>query len=153
MEVPGGRVEEGKRELTVRRMGRIPDPAKFNNLVVANRGNYSVKVSDIGYVEDGAEEQRTEARLNGQPAVTLIVSKQSGQNTVAVADAVKERLAELKTTLPPDVKTQIDGEQTVFIKASLHSINLHLIERSILAAIVVFLFLLRFRPTFIAAIP
>src|SRR5205823_5559229 len=99
--------------------------AQFNNLVVANRGPYAVKVSDIGYVEDGAEEQRTEARLNGQPAVTLIVSKQSGQNTVAVADAVKERLAELKTTLPPDVKTQIVGDQTVFIKASLHSLNLH----------------------------
>src|SRR5438270_881264 len=152
MEVPGGRVESGPRELTVRTMGRIPEPAQFNNLVVANRGPYAVKVSDIGYVEDGAEEQRTEARLNGQPAVTLIVSKQSGQNAVAVADAVKERLAELKTTLPPDVKTQIVGDQTVFIKASLHSINLHLIEGSILAAIVVFVFLWSFRSTFIAAI-
>src|SRR5205814_6031033 len=104
MELPGGRIEEGQRELTVRTMGRIPDPAQFNNLIVANRGAYSVKLSDIGYVEDGAEEQRTEARLNGQPAVTLVVSKQSGQNTVAVADAVKERLDELKKTLPPDVK-------------------------------------------------
>jgi HAE1 family hydrophobic/amphiphilic exporter-1 len=152
MELPGGRVESGQREMTVRTMGRIPDPAQFNNLVVANRGPYAVKVSDIGYVEDGAEEQRTEARLNGQPAVTLVVSKQSGQNTVAVADAVKERLEELKSTLPPDVKTQIVGDQTIFIKASLHSINLHLVEGSILAAIVVFVFLWSFRSTFIAAI-
>jgi hydrophobic/amphiphilic exporter-1 (mainly G- bacteria), HAE1 family len=152
MELPGGRVEAGQREMTVRTMGRIPDPAQFNNLVVANRGTYSVKLSDIGYVEDGAEEQRTEARLNGQPAVTLVVSKQSGQNTVAVADAVKERLAELKSSLPPDVKTQIVGDQTIFIKAALHSINLHLIEGSILAAIVVFVFLWSFRSTFIAAI-
>ena len=152
MEVPGGRVEEGKRELTVRTMGRIPDPAQFNNLVVANRGPYAVKLSDIGYVEDGAEEQRTEARLNGQPAVTLVVSKQSGQNTVAVADAVKERLAEIAPTLPRDVKTQIVGDQTIFIKAALHSINLHLVEGSILAAIVVFVFLWNFRATFIAAI-
>jgi hydrophobic/amphiphilic exporter-1 (mainly G- bacteria), HAE1 family len=152
MELPGGRVESGQREMTVRTMGRIPEPAQFNNLVVASRGPYAVKVSDIGYVEDGAEEQRTEARLNGQPAVTLVVSKQSGQNTVAVADAVKDRLEELKTSLPPDVKTQIVGDQTVFIKASLHSINLHLIEGSILAAIVVFVFLWSFRSTFIAAI-
>src|SRR5438876_3912111 len=152
MELPGGRVEEGKRELTVRTMGRIPDPAHFNNLIVANRGPYAVKLSDIGYVEDGAEEQRTEARLNGQPAVTLVVSKQSGQNTVAVADAVKERLDELRTTLPRDVKTQIVGDQTIFIKAALHSIQLHLIEGSILAAIVVFVFLWSFRSTFIAAI-
>src|SRR5437773_7337708 len=152
MEVPGGRVDEGVRELTVRTMGRIVEPADFNNLVVANRGTYSVKLSDVGHAEDGFEEPRTEARLNGQPAVTLVVSKQSGQNTVAVADAVKERLDELRTTLPRDVKTQIVGDQTIFIKAALHSIQLHLIEGSILAAIVVFVFLWSFRSTFIAAI-
>ena len=154
MELPGGRVEEGKRELTVRTMGRVPDPKEFNNIVIANRGTYSVKLSDIGYAEDGAEEQRTEARLNGQPAVTLVVSKQSGQNTVAVADAVKERLDEIikSKALPADVKTQIVGDQTIFIKAALHSINLHLVEGSILAAIVVFVFLWSVRSTFIAAI-
>lgn len=152
MELPGGRVEAGTREMTVRTMGRVPEPSEFNQVVLANRGPYAVKVSDIGYVEDGAEEQRTEARLNGQPAVTLVISKQSGQNTVAVADAVKERLEELKTTLPRDVKIQLVGDQTIFIKAALHSINLHLIEGSILAAIVVFVFLWSVRSTFIAAI-
>src|SRR5918912_3583324 len=98
VEVPGGRIDEGQREVTVRTLGRIRTPAEFNDLVVANRGTYAVKLSDIGYAEDGAEEPRTEARLNGQPAVTLIVSKQSGQNTVAVADAVKERLQEISRT-------------------------------------------------------
>jgi HAE1 family hydrophobic/amphiphilic exporter-1 len=152
LEVPGGRVEEGARELTVRTMGRITDPASFNDLIVGSRGPYSVKLSDIGYVEDGGEEQRTEARLNGQPAVTLTVSKQSGQNTVAVADAVKERLAEIAPTLPPGVKAEVVGDQSVFIKASLHSIYLHLVEGSILAAIVVFVFLWSFRSTLIAAL-
>src|SRR5215210_861121 len=107
MEVPGGRIDEGTRELTVRTMGRIGDPASFNDLVVASRGTYSVKVSDIGYVEDGAEEQRTEARLNGQPAVTLVVSKQSGQNTVAVAQELKARLKEIIPTLPANYKVQV----------------------------------------------
>src|ERR671927_129710 len=107
LEVPGGRVDEGTRELTVRTLGRIIEPAEFNNLVVANRGTYAVKLSDVGYAEDGAEEPRTEARLNGQPAVTLIVSKQSGQNTVAVADAVKQRLQEISRTLPPGFKTEV----------------------------------------------
>ncbi len=152
MEVPGGRVDEGMRELTVRTMGRITNPADFNNLVVGTRGDYTVKVSDIGYVEDGAEEERTEATLNGLPAVTLIVSKQSGQNTVAIADAVKERLAEIKPTLPKGFRTQIVGDQSIFIKASLRSIETHLIEGGILAAIVVFIFLWSFRSTFIAAI-
>src|SRR6266403_576287 len=152
MELPGGRIESGQREFTVRTMGRVPDPAQFNNIVVASRGAYAVKLSDIGYVEDGAEEQRTEARLNGQPAVTLVVSKQSGQNTVAVADAVKERLQELQKTLPPGFHTKIVGDQSIFIKASIESIQRHLIEGSILAAIVVFLFLWSFRSTIIAAL-
>src|SRR5262245_59787258 len=152
MELPGGRVESGPKEMTVRTMGRIPDPAQFNNLVVANRGTYSVKLSDIGYAEDSAEEQRTEARLNGPPAVTLVVSKQSGQNTVAVAEAVKERLVEISKTLPPGFKTEVVGDQSIFIKASIEAIQTHLIEGSILAAIVVFVFLWSFRSTIIAGL-
>ena len=152
MELPGGRVDEGARELTVRTMGRIVQPSQFNDLVVGTRGSYSVKLSDVGYAEDGSEEPRTEARLNGQPAVTLVVSKQSGQNTVAVADAVKARLLEIQKTLPPGFKTQVVGDQSIFIKASIESIQKHLIEGSILAAIVVFLFLWSFRSTVIAAL-
>jgi hydrophobe/amphiphile efflux-1 (HAE1) family protein len=152
MELPGGRVDEGTRELTVRTMGRIVQSSEFNDLVVGSRGTYAVKLSDIGYAEDGAEEARTEARLNGQSAVTLVVSKQSGQNTVAVADAVKERLLEIQKTLPPGFKTEVVGDQSIFIKASIDSIQKHLIEGSILAAIVVFIFLWSFRSTVIAAL-
>ncbi|HEY9503118.1 MAG TPA: efflux RND transporter permease subunit, partial [Pyrinomonadaceae bacterium] len=152
MELPGGRVNEATRELTVRTMGRIVQPSSFNDLIVGSRGTYSVKLSDIGYAEDGAEEPRTEARLNGQPAVTLIVSKQSGQNTVAVADAVKERLNEIAKTLPPGFKTEVVGDQSIFIKASIEAIQTHLIEGSILAAIVVFIFLWSFRSTVIAGL-
>ena len=153
MEVPGGRVDEGARELTVRTMGRITNPADFNNIAVSSRGGYAVKISDIGYTADESEEQRTSARLNGQPAVTLVVSKQSGQNTVSVADAVKERLRELEPALQKKgVRTQIVGDQSVFIKAALDSIETHLVEGGLLAALVVFLFLWNVRSTFIAAI-
>jgi hydrophobe/amphiphile efflux-1 (HAE1) family protein len=152
MESPGGRVDAGTRELTVRTMGKIVDAQDFNNLAIGARGSYVVKISDIGRAEDSSEEMRTSARLNGQPAVTLVVSKQSGQNTVAVADAVKERLAEIQPTLPKDIKTQIVGDQSIFIKAALHSIETHLVEGGLLAAIVVFLFLWNFRSTIIAAI-
>jgi hydrophobic/amphiphilic exporter-1 (mainly G- bacteria), HAE1 family len=152
IEIPGGRIEEGTRELTVRTMGRIVDPEKFNNIAIATRGAYVVKVQDIGQALDLSEEQRTSARLNGQSAVTVIVTKQSGQNTVAVADAVKERLKEIKANLPPDISTQIVGDQSIFIKAAVNSIQSHLIEGGILAAIVVFIFLWNFRSTIIAAI-
>ncbi len=153
LEVPGGRVDEGARELTVRTMGRITNPADFNHVSIGTRGAYAVKISDIGYVEDGSEEQRTSARLNGQPAVTLIVSKQSGQNSVEVADALKERLAELEPALAKKgVRTQIVGDQSIFIKAAVDSIKTHLIEGGLLAALVVFLFLWNVRSTIIAAI-
>jgi HAE1 family hydrophobic/amphiphilic exporter-1 len=152
MEVPGGRVQEGARELTVRTMGRIVEPGQFNDLVIGSRGTYAVKLSDIGYAEDGAEEARTEARLNGQPAVTLIVSKQSGQNTVAVAEAVKAKLHDIEKTLPKGFKTEVVGDQSIFIKASIEAIQTHLIEGSILAAIVVFIFLWSFRSTLIAGL-
>ncbi len=152
MELPGGRVDEGARELTVRTMGRIVEPSQFNDLVIANHGTYAVKLSDVGYAEDGAEEARTEARLNGLPAVTLVVSKQSGQNTVAIAEAVKEKLKEITATLPPGFKTEVVGDQSIFIKASIEAIQTHLIEGSILAAIVVFVFLWSFRSTVIAGL-
>src|SRR5205085_8965346 len=100
IEFPGGRVDEGATEKSVRTLGKVKKPEEFNDVVVATRGNYQVKVKDLGSVEDGAEEVRTEARLNGEPAVTLIVAKQSGQNTVAVARAVKDTLKELEPNLP-----------------------------------------------------
>jgi HAE1 family hydrophobic/amphiphilic exporter-1 len=153
MEVPGGRVDEGTRELTVRTMGRITNPADFNNVSIGQRGSYAVKVSDIGYTADESEEQRTSARLNGLPAVTLVVSKQSGQNTVQVADAVKERLKELQPALDKKgIRTQIVGDQSVFIKAAVDAIKTHLVEGGLLAALVVFLFLWNVRSTMIAAI-
>jgi HAE1 family hydrophobic/amphiphilic exporter-1 len=153
MEVPGGRLDEGTRELTVRTMGRITNPADFNNIAVSTRGTYAVKISDIGYTADESEEQRTSARLNGQPAVTLVVSKQSGQNTVQVSDAVKERLKELQPGLDKKgVRTQLVGDQSIFIKAAVEAIETHLVEGGLLAALVVFLFLWNFRSTLIAAI-
>ncbi len=90
--------------------------------------------------------------MNGEPAITLTISKQSGQNTTEVAALVKERLAEIQPTLPEDFKTQIIGDQSVFIEASLASIQTHLIEGGLLASLVVFLFLWNFRSTIIAAI-
>jgi HAE1 family hydrophobic/amphiphilic exporter-1 len=152
MEFPSGRLDEGQTETSVRTVGKIKKPEEFNDVVVATRGGYQVKVRDLGYTEDGAEEIRSEARLNGQPAVTLIVSKQSGQNTVAVAHDIKDRLKEIEPNLPKGFQMRIIGDNSIFIENSLHAIEEHLILGSILASIVVFLFLWSFRSTFIAAL-
>ncbi|MFN3330001.1 MAG: efflux RND transporter permease subunit, partial [Pyrinomonadaceae bacterium] len=151
-EFPSGRLDEGTVERNLKTAGKIRNPEEFADVVIATRGGYQVKIKDIGYVEDGVEEVRSEARLNGKPAVTLIVSKQSGQNTVAVARAVKERLKEIESTLPPNYELRIVGDNSIFIENALNSIKEHLIVGSILAIVVVFLFLQNLRSTFIAAL-
>ena len=152
LEVPGGRINQGATELTLRTLGRITDPEQFNDISVAARGSYVVKIRDIGQAVDTVEEPRSAARFNGQPAVTLTVQKQSGQNTVAIADSVKERLNEIRPTLPPGFRAEIVGDQSIFIKASLNAVEEHLILGGILASIVVFVFLWNFRSTIISAI-
>lgn len=152
VEFPSGRLDEGQKETAVRTVGKLQSVAEFNDVVVSTRGTYQVKVKDIGYVEDGSEEVRSEARLNGQPAVTLVVSKQSGQNTVAVAREIKSRLADIQASLPVGYEMRVIGDNSIFIENSLHAIEEHLIVGSILAAIVVFLFLWSFRSTFIAGL-
>ena len=152
MEFPSGRIDEGQKETAIRTIGKIAKPSEFDDVVVATRGTYQVKVKDLGYTEDGGEEIRSEARLNGQPAVTLIVSKQSGQNTVAVAREIKARLKEIEPNLPKGFQMRVIGDNSIFIENSLHAIEEHLLLGSLLASIVVFLFLWNFRTTFIAAL-
>ena len=152
MELPGGNLNAGAKEFTVRTTGRVVDPAQFNDLAVAYRNGYTVKVRDIGYAEDSFEEPRSSARLDGVPAVTLVVAKQSGENTVATASEVRHRLEEIAPTLPRDVHAQVISDQSVFIQAAVDSIQHHLVEGAILAAIVIFIFLANIRTTLIAAI-
>jgi hydrophobic/amphiphilic exporter-1 (mainly G- bacteria), HAE1 family len=152
LELPGGSLNAGAKEFTVRTTGKVIDPAKFNQIAIVNRNGYVVKISDIGYAEDSYEEPRTAARFDGIAAVTLIVSKQSGENTVATATEVKQRLKAIPALLPGDVHAEVVSDQSVFIEASVNNIRHHLIEGSIFASIIIFLFLANIRTTLIAAI-
>src|SRR6202142_3541053 len=152
VEMPAGSVNAGEKELSVRTLGRLVDPAQFNEIAVVRRGSYVVKISDIGRAEDSEEEPDTAARLNGNPAVTLVVAKQSGENTVATADGVKARLKEIQATLPKDLSIQIINDQSLFIKSAVHSLESHLVEGSLLAAVIIFIFLANIRTTLISAV-
>ena len=152
LELPGGNLNAGSKEFTVRTTGRVANAAAFNQLTVAMRNGYVVKVADIGYAEDSYTEPRSAARLNGAPTVTLVVAKQSGENTVATADEVAQRLKEISPTLPKDVRARVITNQSVFIKAAVENIKRHLIEGSFFAAIIIFLFLANIRTTLIAAV-
>src|SRR5262245_6740382 len=120
--LPGGRVSEGPREAPVRALGRITDPAQFNEIVIATREGFPVKVRDVGRAVDTSEEARTACFLNGRPVVTLLVSKQSGRNTVAVADAVKRRLEGIRHNLPHGYRAEIIGDQSVFSREAVGSL-------------------------------
>jgi HAE1 family hydrophobic/amphiphilic exporter-1 len=152
LELPGGSLKQGERDFTIRTTGRVTDSAQFNQIAIVNRNGYVVKVSDIGYSEDSYEEPVTAARLDGVPAVTLVVSKQSGENTVTTAKDLKERLAIVREGLPKDIQTQIVADQSDFIEQAINSIQHHLIEGSILASIIIFIFLANWRTTLIAAV-
>ena len=152
LELPGGSLNAGAQEFTVRTTGRVAEAAQFNQVAIANRNGYVVKVTDIGYAEDSYEEPASAARLDGVAAVTLVVAKQSGENTVATADEVRHRLDVIRQGLPKDVKAEIISDQSIFIKASVESIKTHLVEGSIFAAIIIFIFLANVRTTLIAAV-
>src|SRR5262245_34014343 len=152
LEVPGGRVEQADRTLTLRTLGRVRSSADFNNIVVANRDGYPIKIFDVGHSKDGVEDELTAGRLNDKPALLLQVRRQSGTNTVDIVNAVKARLAELKKSLPAGYSLDVVRDQSIFILASFHMIREHLIVGSLLASLVVLLFMQNVRATLISAI-
>ncbi len=148
----GGNVTRGPREETLRTVGRLADPRAFDDLVVASIGGAPVRVRDVGWAEDGTKEQRSTARLNGVPTVVLEVRRQSGANTVAVIEAAKKTLEAATRELPPGAGLTVIQDQSRYIHAALHEINVHLILGSILASLVVFAFMRSWRTTAIAAV-
>src|SRR5687768_704264 len=151
-DVPGGNVTTGKEELTLRTLGRFTDPRQFDDLVIANVNGAPIRLRDVGRVEDGTKEQRSFSRLNGVPTVTLDIRRQSGANTVEVINGLKTALPRISSQLPNDVKLEVIRDQSRYIEAALHEIQIHLILGSILASLVVLLFMRSWRSTLIAAV-
>jgi len=169
VELPGGRVAQDRRELVLRTLGCVTDPRELADVIVANRDGQPVRVKDLGgsaggsaagdrqdVVEDTFEEPRTIARLNGRNSVTLVVQKQSGTNTVEVIDAVKARLAQIEVTFArtgrTDVRLEVIRDQSIFVKRSLHEVQVHLMLGAALVVLTIMLFLRDWRATLIAAV-
>src|SRR6476646_5786883 len=151
-EIPGGRVEQGATALTLRTRGRVESPQEFGNIVVRQKDSHAILLRDVATIDDGMAEAMTKASLNGEPTVLLTVRRQSGTNTVQVVDAVKERLAEIAPLVPAGYHIRVVRDLSEFIKASIRSVEEHLIVGSILAAAVVLIFLWNWRSTIIAAV-
>jgi HAE1 family hydrophobic/amphiphilic exporter-1 len=151
-EIPGGRMDQGPQSVTLRTRGRVQSVAEFNDIVVKANGNHPIRIADIADVEDGMADADTVANIDGTPTVLLNVRRQSGTNTVQVAHDTKERIEEIKKALPPGYDLRIVRDTSEFIEASIHNVEEHLVVGSILAALVVLLFLTNLRSTIISAI-
>jgi hydrophobe/amphiphile efflux-1 (HAE1) family protein len=150
--MPGGRVDTGPEQLTLRIHGRVAHSGEIGDLVVRQIAGHSILVRDVASVEDGAEEPISAARLNGERAILLAVRKQSGSNTVQVADAVQDRLKDVRRTLPAGASLDVVRDDSTIIRTGDDSVKEHLVVGAILAALIVLLFLGNLRSTVIAAI-
>ena len=152
LELPGGRVDQGKREEVLRTLGRVKKPTDFADIIITNRNGYPLRIRDVATIEDGVEEPRGLSRLDGDEAVSLVVQKQSGGNTVTVAETVRKRLDTIRATLPSDIRVEVIRDQSKFIKGSIEEVKFHLLLAAVLVSAVLLLFIRDWRTTIIAAL-
>lgn len=161
-ENPGGRVDRGQSELVLRTMGRVDQPKDFTKLIVGNRNGQPIRLEDVGIVEDSYEEPRSISRLwlkgkqaesaPGDFAVSVVISKQAGFNTVAVVDTINKRLKELLPSLPSDITVEVIRDQSRFIRLSMEEVKVHLLLAVVLVSASILLFLRDWRTTLIATL-
>ncbi|WP_257446172.1 efflux RND transporter permease subunit [Archangium lipolyticum] len=141
VELPAGRIETEGREVNVRVMGEALDMETLRHLVVREGGGSPIYLSDVALVEDGFEDERRIARVDGQPAQGLGVRKQRGANAVAVAQGVRAKIAEVQKDAPEGLEVGINFDSTRFIEESVHEIEFELLLACILTALVCWAFL------------
>lgn len=150
--IPGGRVDTSRDQLSLRVYGRVEDPLELAKVPVRLMGERVVRIEDVARVEDGAEEADSIALWNGEPAVVMSVRKQSGANTIAVADKLQASMEEIQALLPPDATLELIRDESSSIRTGTDAVKEHLLIGAILAALVVLLFLGSGRSTIIAAL-
>ncbi|HEY3443940.1 MAG TPA: efflux RND transporter permease subunit [Paludibaculum sp.] len=152
VETPGGRIVRGPQEMGVRTMGRVENIQQFNSIIIKNSGGVPVRLKDVGYAEDAMAERRTFAAYQGKPAVIVEVKRQIGTNTVRVVDEIIKRVEVINTQLPPGVKLNVIKETATYIKSSVESLEEHLVLGSLLASLIIWLFIRDFRTVLISSI-
>jgi hydrophobic/amphiphilic exporter-1 (mainly G- bacteria), HAE1 family len=153
VEIPGGTIEQGAWEVGLRTLGRIEATSQFDNIIVASVNGVPVRVADIGTTEDSVERTGSILTLeDGSTAVQLEIRRASGENTIRVIEAVKDRLDTVRRALPQGATLTISSDDSRFIYASISSLEEHLIWGSLLAAVVVMLFMRNLRAVLISAL-
>ncbi len=144
-EMPAGYISSGNRELNVRVMGEAATPQEFADLVISGRGGAAIwktfRIKDVAQVEDGLNDIRRSAYTNGRRSVGLGIKKQRGSNAVAVAKAVRARVASLQKDLPKGMRLEVVNDSTRFIEDSTRELNFTLVLSALLTGAVCWLFL------------
>lgn len=152
VEIPGGNLIKGERQILLRTNAKFKEVSEFNRIVISNPKGTPIYLSDIGRAVDGVKEQTSLTRLNGNAAVGLNLIKQSGSNTVDVAKQVNQQIAVLKKELPADISIIVAEDNSIFIKDSINDVLFDILYGGILAIIVIYLFLANMRATIISAL-
>lgn len=140
VQLPGGNVKEGLADRYVRTLGEFDSIDEIGAAVVTNRDGRPVRVRDVADVVDGYEDVRRLAELNGVPVVRIGLQKQSGSNTVAVADAIREEVDRINADRE-DVELTVISDQSVFIRQSMNSVQVSAFWGGLLAIFVLYMFL------------
>jgi HAE1 family hydrophobic/amphiphilic exporter-1 len=151
-EAGGGSIRSPLFDYQMRTMGLLTSPEQFNDIVVKVVDNIPILLKNVGRAYDGVADITSVSRLDDQMALTLQVVKTSDANTVKVVEGVKARVAEIEKSLPPGVKLRLAADQSVFIQESVDEIVQHLVLGSLLASLMVLVFLGDLRSTVIATI-
>jgi multidrug efflux pump len=153
VELPAGRIEARDQNVTLRVERAFGTPEQFSRLVVARgAGGYLVRLGDVARVEVGAENPYTMFRLNGQSAIGMAIVRQSGANTLAVANAAKALVEEVRPTLPAGMTITIGTDESLFIGRAIDEVWKTLGEAAILVVLVIYIFLGSWRATLIPAV-
>ncbi len=147
--VPAGNFDIGSQTYMLRLEGEFKNSADLNSIVVGNNMGHTVYLRDVATVSDTLESRIQENYTNGRRSASIIVQKQSGANTVAIADAVMAQLPILQKTLPPDIKIEKVMDTSDYIKASINSLLETIFLALIIVGVIVLLFLGRWRATII----
>lgn len=152
LELGGGKISEGKKNYIIRTTGQYPDVPEINNTVIETVNGYDVKLSDIGRAFMGYEDKSSEVYINGEPGVYVAVTKQSGKNSVTVANAVYKKINEIQETLPSDVSLEIISDDTTSIRDTINTLVTSAYQGLLLAIVILFIFLQNFKSTIIIGI-
>ncbi len=155
VEIPGGRIESASREFPVRIEGRMTEVAEFENLVLATRGGHQVKFADVGRVELGSEEYRSESYFKGRPTVGVQILRQAQANVLDVANGAKAMIPLIQADMPDGVNVEVGFDSSVFVDRSVKEVYHTLWQAGVLVVLMIFLFLRDWRATMVplVAIP